>query len=155
KLMHYMARRFYLPVNVVAVPVHDAVAANSRGIPLENAPPDRIVLRGINDTAAALKITLEVRAIRVTGGERMLFSGQGHLGPDAAIPLAEIAFADLAADEFLFCSWRDGDGRLLSENDYFPRPYKAYDLPLPSVTGQWADRDGQPVLTLETDKPAL
>src|SRR5690606_14485859 len=83
------------------------------------------------------------------------FSGQGHLGPDAAIPLAEIAFADLAADEFLFFSWRDSEGRLLGENDYFPRPYKAYELPLPTVTGQWADRNDQPVLTLETDKPAL
>src|SRR5690606_29229049 len=45
KLLHYIARRFFLPVNVVAVPRHDAIRTNSRGLPIEGTLPDRIELR--------------------------------------------------------------------------------------------------------------
>ena len=44
---------------------------------------------------------------------------------------------------------------MLGENDYFPKPYKAYELAKPSISTNWSDRDGQAVLTLEADAPAL
>ncbi|MHA6691556.1 beta-mannosidase [Devosia sp. A449] len=155
KLLQYMAKRFFLQVNVVAVPVHDDIPTNSRGTPVEGAPPTRIVLKAINDTARPVSIALEVRAVRVGGGDRIVFSGNAAIGQDAAIELASVTFDDLAADEFLFFSWRDAAGKLLGENDYFPKPYKAYELAQPQVTATWSDRAGQPVLTLATDKPAL
>ena len=155
KVMHYMARRFYLPVNVVAVPVHSTIATNSRGTPVEGALPDTIALRAINDTGSAVSVALEVRAVKMGGGDRLVYSGTATVGPDAALAVATIAAADLAADEFLFFSWRDAAGQLLGENDYFPKPYKAYELPTPTITHSWSDRDGQPLLTLSTDKPAL
>src|SRR5690606_6432016 len=61
----------------------------------------------------------------------------------------------LAADEFLFFAWTDAGGRVLGENDYFPKPYKAYDLVPANVAARWSDRDGQAVLTLEADRPAF
>ena len=155
KLLQYMAKRFFLPVNVVAVPVHDEVLTNSRGTPVEGADPSRILLKGINDTAKPVSVSLEVRAVKVGGGDRVVFSGNAAIGPDAAIEIAGIDFAGLAADEFLFFSWRDAAGNLLGENDYFPKPYKAYELVAPTVTSRWSDVDGKPVLTLTTDKPAL
>ncbi|NMA97578.1 MAG: glycoside hydrolase family 2 protein, partial [Phyllobacteriaceae bacterium] len=51
KLMHYMARRFFNLVNVVAVPEFSAIETNSRGTPVEGQTPDKLVLRAINDTA--------------------------------------------------------------------------------------------------------
>src|SRR5690606_132447 len=111
KLLQYMAKRFFLPVNVVAVPVHDDIATNSRGTPVEGAPPSRIVLKAINDTARPISIALEVRAVQVGGGDRVGFSGNAAIGQDAAIELASLRFADHAADEFLSSSWRDAAGK--------------------------------------------
>jgi len=155
KLMHYMARRFYLPVNVVAVPLFDAVPTNSRGTPVENAPPSSIVLRGINDTPAPVSIALEVQAVTVEGRARVVFSGNAAIGPDAAIDISRLDFSTLAEDEFLFFAWKDAQGRVLGENDYFPKPYKAYELVRPNIAATWSNRDGKAVLTLEADKPAF
>jgi len=155
KLLHYMARRFYLPVNVVAVPIHDAMPTNSRGTPVENAPPDRIALRGINDTGRPLSVALKVRAVTMAGGERVVFSGNSAIGADAAVEIASLDFAGLAEDEFLCFSWRDAKGTLLGENDYFPKPYKTYELARPQLTANWSEREGRALLTLETDLPAF
>ncbi len=140
KLMHYMARRFYNLVNVVAVP---------------NADNSEIALKAINDTGKPVSIALEARAVKVTGESRVVFSGNSAVGPDAAITVTSVTMADLAGDEFLFFVWKDAQGRVLGENDYFPKPYKAYDLVPASVTTSWSERDGQAVLTLETDNPAF
>jgi beta-mannosidase len=155
KLLQYMAKRFFLPVNVVAVPVQDTVPTNSRGTPVENAPPTSIALRGINDTGRPVSIALDVRAVKVGGGDRVVFSGNAAIGPDGAITVASIPFDDLAADEFLFFSWRDAKGNLLGENDYFPRPYKAYELVEAVIETAWGERDGRHVLTLRSNRPAL
>ncbi|MFC3704612.1 glycoside hydrolase family 2 protein [Devosia honganensis] len=140
KLLHHMARRFYLPVNVVAVPGADGA---------------EIVLKAINDTARPISIALEVMAAKVGGDSRVLFSGHGAVGPDGAVAIVVLAATDLAEDEFLFFTWSDETGRVLGENDYFPRPYKAYELEQPTISAKLADREGRAVLTLETDKPAF
>lgn len=155
KLMHYMARRFYLPINVVAVPRVSQVRTNSRGLPVENQTPDELVLRAINDTGASASVALEVRAVKVGGGERVVHSGTATVGPDAALDVATIPMADLADDEVLFFSWTDDRGRVLGENDYFPKPYKAYELAAPTIAAHWSDHHGEAVLTLETDRPAF
>ncbi|MCW5720279.1 MAG: glycoside hydrolase family 2 protein [Devosia sp.] len=140
KLMHYMARRFYLPVNVVAVPTPDN---------------EQITLKAINDTGRPVSAALEVKAVRVGGGERTLFAGNTAIGADAAIAVTTIAQTELADDEFLFFVWKDASGRVLGENDYFPKPYKAYELAMPTIEASIADRDGAVIVTLSSDKPAL
>jgi beta-mannosidase len=150
-----MARRFYLPVNVVAVPEILEVRTNSRGTPVEGQLPDQIALRAINDTAGPVSIGLEVLAVTVAGESRSLFSGNSAIGPDAAVTVTTIPFADLGDDEFLFFRWKDAAGIVLGENDYFPKAYKAYELVPATISAAWSDRDGKAVLTLETDKPAF
>ncbi|MEO5806057.1 glycosyl hydrolase 2 galactose-binding domain-containing protein [Devosia sp.] len=140
KILQYMAKRFYLLVNVVAVPSPDKTS---------------IAFKGINDTAKPVSIQLEVRAVKFGGGDRVVFSGNCAIGSDAAIEVKSLASADLAEDEFLFFSWKDAKGNLLGENDFFPRPYKAYDVPQPRIKSTWSTVDDQPVLTLSTDKPAV
>ncbi len=140
KVMQYMARRFYLPVNVVAVP---------------NSANTEIALKAINDTGTSVAVSLEVNAVTVDGKSRVVFSGSADVGPDAALTVTNVSIADLGADEFLFFVWKDQAGQMLGENDYFPKPYKAYELVDAKVSTSWSDRDGKAVLTLEADKPAF
>jgi beta-mannosidase len=140
KLLHYMARRFFLPVNVVAVP---------------DKATGGLVLKGINDTAGKVDVNLEVLAVDIGGRSRTVFTGRGNISPDASSELARIALDDLRPSEFLFFSWRDKAGRLLGENDYFPRPYKAYDLPAAKLSTKWEAGEGGSVLVLKSDKPAM
>src|SRR3569833_3053068 len=139
KLLHYMAKRFFLPVNVVAVP--------------DKATGD-LILKGINDTAAKADVTLEVQAVDVGGRARVVFTGKSMVPPDGAVELASLALGALKPCEFLFFACRDKAGKLLGENDYFPRPYKAYDMPEARVTSKWESSDAGPVLVLKADKPA-
>lgn len=140
KVMQYMAKRFFRLVNVVAVP---------------NAENTEITLRAINDTGSPVSISLEVKAVTVAGASRTVFSGKSEVSADAAIGTATLSVTDLAADEFLFFTWKDTAGNVLGENDYFPKPYKAYELVQPTISASWSDRNGQAVLTLNTDKPAF
>jgi beta-mannosidase len=84
-----------------------------------------------------------------------VFTGKGMVSPDAATELARIALDDLMPTEFLFFAWRDKNGALVGENDYFPRPYKAYDMPEAKVTSRWVTEEGRPVLLLKSDQPAV
>jgi beta-mannosidase len=138
KLLHYMAKRFFLPVNVVAYP-----------------DGDTILLKAINDTAAKTEISLEVRAVDVNGADRIVHSGKTTISPDAATVAFKLPSKKLGAGEFLFFSWRDAGGTLLGENDFFPKAYKAYDPAQAKVTATWSGDDKAPVLTLSTDKPAF
>jgi beta-mannosidase len=140
KLLHYMAKRFFLPVNVVAVP--------------EKGTGD-IAFKGINDTANKAPISLEIRAVNVNGKDRVIHSGKAKLSPEKAEVLARIPANRLVEGEFLFFSWVGEDGKLLGENDFFPKAYKYYDIPHANVRTAWSNEDGKPVLTLSSDQPAL
>jgi len=140
KLLHSMAKRFFLPVNVVAVP---------------DRTSGEIVFRGINDSGARTEIGLEIRAVNVAGGDRVLHTKRSKLSPDGAVDIVRIPAGKLAAGEFLFFSWTGEDGRLLGENDFFPVAYKYYELPHAEVKAAWSSDDGAPVLTLTADRPAL
>lgn len=139
KPLHYMAKRFFLQQNVVAVP-----------------EDNKILLKGINDGADKAEIKLEVRAVNMNGDTRTLHKDKHNISPDKAGVLARIAMTELEEGEFLFFSWTDKRGKLIGENDFFPRAYKYYDIPQAKVKSAWSTNNkGEPVLTLSTDKPAM
>ena len=138
KLLHYMAKRFFLPINVVAVP-----------------DGDRILIKAVNDTANKAAIGVEVRAVDVSGKSRIVHSAKSAVSPDAATVLARIPLKKLGDSEFLFISWTDAAGKLIGENDFFPRAYKYYDPAHAKIKATWSGNDDNPVLTLATDKPAF
>ena len=139
KLLHYMAKRFFAPINVVVVPEGES-----------------LLFRAINDTAAAAGISLEVLAVDArSGATRSVLAVTGETSPDGAVELARLQTADLAANEFLYFTWADAEGRALGSNDYFPKAYKAYDIAEAEVTATWSGTEDAPVLTLSADKPAL
>lgn len=138
KLLHYMAKRFYNPINVVAVPDGDV-----------------ILLKAINDTAEKAEIVVEVHAVDANGKARVIATAKVKTNPDKAVVATKLKLADLGPNEFLFFSWTAEDGKLLGENDYFPKAYKAYELGEAKVKASWSGGDKAPVLTLTSDKPAV
>jgi beta-mannosidase len=140
KLMHYMARRFFTALNVVAIP---------------DAATGEIVLRGVNDSGAPASIALELLAGGATGETRVLGRRTVVLDPERAVEAVRLPAGALAADEFLYFTWADDDGRPLGANDFFPRAYKYFDLPQARIEAAWSIEDGAPVLTLGADRPAL
>jgi beta-mannosidase len=138
KLLHYMAKRFYLPISVVAVP-----------------EDDQILIKAVNDTAGRAEIGIDVQAVDVTGAARTLFASKARVSPDAATVAARIPLKKLRDGEFVFFSWTDGNGKLLGENDFFPKAYKYYEPAPAKLRATWSGTDDKPVLTLSTDKPAF
>lgn len=155
KPLHYMAKRFFSPVNMVAVPVLGEIRRNSRGKPIEGQLPEKIDIRGVNDGPATLSLDYVIEAVNMSGTRRALHTGSVRLGTEGAITLMAIDFAELADHEFLYFSWHDENGNMLGRNDFFPRPYKYYDLPPAQVTACWRMENGTPTLTLSTDAPAF
>lgn len=138
KLLHYMAKRFFNPINVVAVP-----------------DGDTLLLKAINDTAEKAEIAVEVQAVDANGKARVIATAKARTSPDKAVVATKLKLDDLGPNEFLFFSWTAEDGRLLGENDYFPKAYKGYDLGKAKVKASWSGGDKAPVLTLTSDKPAV
>ena len=107
KLLHHMARDFYAPVLVTAVPVGDAIA-----------------LRGVNDGREA-QVAVTAHALRMDGGLRDLGQATVTLQGDA-VDMLRVAPGDLAADEMLYFRWQ-GNGAT-GADIHAPRPFKSYDL---------------------------
>jgi len=140
KLLHYMARRFFRPLSVVAVP--------------DRASGD-VILRGINDTGAVATATLDVLAVNTAGEERNLFIKSVTLPFEHAADVARIGANTLKPDEFVFFSWSSPDGVLIGENDFFPRAYRFYDLPEAKISASWSSDGGGPALDLSSDAVAV
>ena len=110
KLMHHMARDFFAPVTVVAVP----------------DGPDW-VMRGVNDHLTATPLQLTVQAVAMDGSTRPLWQGQATIGPDAAHDLIRIAKASVQTGEILHWQWSTPTTN--GSDHIAPLPYKTYDLP--------------------------
>lgn len=115
KLLHHMAKAFYAPVLVTAVPVEN-----------------HILLRAINDTPIAQDVSIQVFAVSMAGDRRDLGAVTATVD-QAAIDVFRTVASDLQADEMLYFSWSTADGAAGSDI-FAPRPFKAYDLQPPHLT---------------------
>ena len=122
KLMHHMARDFFAPVFVTAVPVADGFE-----------------LRGVNDLAGAVKISVTALAVTMAGVTRELGKGSGVVGGSAAV-LLTVPRDAVGPDEMLAFTYEGNDGTR-SGDVYAPKPYKSYDL-APSGLTHTATPDG-------------
>ncbi len=137
KLLHHMARRFYAPVLVTAVPLHGAIE-----------------LRAVNDTPDAVMLEVTVNAMAMSGKIRPLGQHRAEVSPDSALVVATLPAGTLAEDEILAFLW--GPPGAPDQGDiHAPKPWKAYDLPATTLsqTAKRSDTDWQ--ITVETDAPAF
>ena len=138
KLLHYLAKRFYAPITVVAIPDGES-----------------IVLKGINDSPAPADITLDVLAVDMAGSAKSLRRLKISLGLDAASELVRVPLEAVGEGRFLLFEWRDGAGNLVGTNDFFPRAHKYYDLPAAEVATRWSSDGRGHHLTLQSDACAF
>ena len=134
KLLHYLARRFFAPINVVAVPEGDT-----------------IVIKGMNDGPSEQAISLAVLLVDMAGEAKPLHKLDFSLGRESASELARIPLQEIGPNQFLLIEWRDAQGNLLGSNDFFPRAYKYFDLPSAQVEASWASDANGHHLTLRSD----
>ncbi|TKW65552.1 MAG: glycoside hydrolase family 2 protein [Paracoccus denitrificans] len=140
KALHYVARRFYAPVLVTAQP---------------DPATGEIVLWAVNDTPAAVALTLSARHVRLNGQMQDLGSWSADIPTDRAVEIARLPADALPDDAFLHFDWTDG-GAHQAENEFLPKRPKEYALGTPQITvTATTDADGRDTVTLETDRPAL
>ena len=91
----------------------------------------------------------------MSGAERPLGEEAGEISPEAARVLITLAEGALDRDEFLVFSWTGAEGEMLGDNDFFPAPYKSYEIEHAKIAPRWAVEGGETVLYLTADKPAF
>ena len=116
KLLHHMAKQFFQPILVTAVPVTGGFD-----------------LRAVNDTAADIALTVSAVAIDMSGKTRALAKQSVTALADAAVSVMHIPAAEIGAGEMLAYVWLDGNGNRISGDVFAPKPYKTYDLLPPKL----------------------
>ncbi|WP_275783182.1 beta-mannosidase [Pararhizobium gei] len=112
KAMHYMARRFFQPVAVAAIPSDDG---------------ETISLSMVNDTAEPVTVELQTFLVSLAGEKQPLTAAAGTCSPDRAAPLLTIAASDISPDMLLFWSFEASNG-MRGEGHHVQGSYKALDL---------------------------
>ncbi|MFK7857807.1 MAG: glycoside hydrolase family 2 protein [Granulosicoccus sp.] len=154
KLLHYAARRFYRDVMLMIVPV------DREG--LGDTSP--VCLRAVSDQPDAVELRYEVQAIDMTATVKRRWSGSCTVGENSAIDELTLAACEIPVGCFLSFQWeRNSDSEcrtngvdpVAGEGEYWPRPYKDYELPVPEIHVKVEPGSEGRVLELETDKPAF
>ena len=138
KLLHHMSKAFYAALFVSAVPVAGGIE-----------------LRAVNDTDAAVLISVEAMAVDMAGATRPLRQQSCTVGSDAALAVMTLAKDDLADGEMLAYLWRDAQGGVIAGDVFAPKPYKTYDLLAPNLTHTVTEKDGSYHFTITAQKLAL
>ncbi len=137
KLLHHMARHFYAPIVVTAVPDGEA-----------------IVLKAVNDTADEVTLEVDLYAVTPGGGIRSLGTHRASGPPDRAADVTRLAPGTLKDDEILSFTWRES-GKSISGDIHAPKPWKAYDLVAAGLT-HIAERSGDGwAITVSAESLAL
>ncbi|MDX0702273.1 glycoside hydrolase family 2 protein [Sinorhizobium medicae] len=112
KAMHYMARRFFQPVAVAAIP---------------SAEGSEVAISMVNDTAEPVTVELQAFLVSLDGERQPLLAVAGTCSPDRAATLVAIAAKDIPSDMLLFWSFEASNGST-GEGHYVNGTYKALDL---------------------------
>ena len=129
KLLHYMARRFFSPVAVFAVPGKEGTE-----------------LVGVNDTREPVSITLETGTIF---GEAKSSSVEAVLQPGTPAVLQRTT-----GDDVLVWSWTASNG-MRGEDHFSPVACKHLPLEAPGIAVETVKSDGALQITLTAQRPAL
>ena len=122
KSLHYMARRFFRPFLVAAVPGPDGTT---------------IDLFAVNDREAPVNVAVVVEAITVRGQSLWQRSVKAGVGTEAAAVIASVAATDIPDDAVLIWRWIGPDGETCVEH-CAPAAYKALPLTDPGLRAECA-----------------
>ncbi len=112
KAMHYMARRFFQPVAVAAIPSSDG---------------KDVAFSMVNDTAGPVTVELQTFLVSLDGKRTPLTAAAGTCSPDRAATLFTIPVDDIPSDHLLFWSFEASNG-MRGEGHHVTGTYKALEL---------------------------
>jgi beta-mannosidase len=136
KAMHYMARRFFAPLAVFAIPETDGMCLR---------------MMAVNDGAADASLDVDITSVAPDGTVTTLPRLRGNAPTGKAVLLGLFTPQD---GEVLFFSWRGADGTI-HRNHAAHQPYKALALQPPHLTQTINCQDGHLRIALQTQSPAL
>ena len=136
KALHYMARDFFAPVAVFAVP-----------------SGDEIILTGVNDSPQEAHIEISYFAVSMEGKQTNLGKMTARLPMDHAKELVRVPSSAIPEDSILHVSigQKGGEVRCLH---FAPMPYKNYDFPDPEIVVRSEVSAHELLVTLQAKKPA-
>jgi len=140
KVCHSMARRFYAPVLCTVQPDEGTGEA---------------VVWAIADTPDPVSLTVALSIEGFDGSRSDHGTHAVEVPADRAVEVLRLVPGTVPEQAFLHLQWTDVEQRHVGENVWFPKRFKAYALPEAQVTARWVDVDGEPMLELDTDAPAL
>ncbi|UJW73850.1 beta-mannosidase [Rhizobium sp. SL42] len=118
KALHYMARRFFQPVAVAAIPSDDGAS---------------LTMSMVNDTLDPVTIDMNLFALALDGKRKPLKSVQGDCGPDRAEVLLVLDTTEIPVDGLLAWSFTASNG-MRGEGHFLNGTYKSLDLQSPELT---------------------
>ncbi len=137
KLLHHMARHFFAPEVVVAVPSDDDIA-----------------LIALHDLRGERKLRVTAYAVTMTGEQRELGAGDQSITSAATSVLLRVPKRELQAGEILYFEWSGSDGIIHSDH-FTNHPYKTLDLLDPEIDISVAPSGKDWEVTLTCQKLAL
>ncbi|WP_306262123.1 glycoside hydrolase family 2 protein [Pararhizobium sp. IMCC21322] len=115
KLLHHMAKDFFEPAVVVAVPTDDNIA-----------------LIAINDLRDQRELRVTAYAVSMSGTQRELGAGRRSINSTENAVLLNLPKQDLQVGEILYFEWAGPDGIIHSDH-FTNEPYKTLDLQNPEI----------------------
>lgn len=115
KLLHHMAKQFFAPEVVAAVPTADDIA-----------------LIAINDRRGERELRVTAYAVSMSGTQRELGVGHRSINSVENAVLLNVPKQDLQIGEILYFEWAGPDGVVHSDH-FTNKPYKTLDLQNPEI----------------------
>lgn len=115
KAMHFMAKRFFQPVNVMIIP-----------------EGDDLKIIGVNDTMSPVRLDVKLSLIALDGTQTSLRELQGDVGTESGELLATLPANSIPNDHVLGLTFTSDDG-ISGEDHHANLPYKSLDLVDPGL----------------------
>ena len=125
KAMHYMAKRFYAPVSVMAVP-------DKQG---------GITIKAVNDRLTKQTLTITLTTVDPAGKATKLSALKKSVPPDKAIELTTLKAGKLPKGHILIMDYQAADGST-GRAHYVNEPYKALNFIDPQITHKAEIKNG-------------
>ena len=139
KLMHYMARRFYAPVAVMALP---------------DKKTGGIIIKAVNDRLTKQKLSLKLSTLDPAGKPKHSKDISANIPADKAFEVAKLKKGRLPAGHILILDYEATDGSK-GRVHFANEPYKALNIINPEITHTTKINDGKLHIALSTKKTAL
>ncbi|PCI03340.1 MAG: beta-mannosidase [Hyphomicrobiales bacterium] len=137
KAMHFMAKRFFQPVNVMIIPDGDEL---------------KIIV--VNDTMSTVKLDVKLMLVALDGTRTDLRELRGNVGTESGELLASLPANSIPDGHILTLTFASDNG-MSGENHHANLPYKSLTLADPELTFSTRVTDDGIVVTLNVQALAL